>query len=392
MKNLSYPFSTRLWAILGLLASVIAILGLIFSGVNVFLQAYLFSYLFWLELSLGSLAIVMLAYLTNGEWGYISRWISLAGAKTLWLMVILFVPIALGITHLYPWTNPTAVAANSALAHKTPYLNTAFFLIRAAFYFAVWIFFAYRLGNMSQQKEIYADSEKLRNFRLSAAIGIIIYFLTMTFAAIDWIMSLTSDWYSTIFGVLIISAQALSAFSLVLLLLTALVKREPLRSLITVRNYQDLGGLLFSCVLLWVYLEFSQILIIWSGDLPVEVTWYVNRITGGWLWVKLLVLLFQSFIPFLFLITERGKKNPRVLAGLSISILLMRLVDNYWMVMPAFSPQQFTLHWLDFVLPIAIGGLWLAVFSWFMNRTTILIPEFKTASKIARSETTSTSQ
>jgi hypothetical protein len=214
----------------------------------------------------------------------------------------------------------------------------------------------------------------------------------MTFAAIDWIMALEPDWYSTIFGVLIISAQALSAFSLVLLFLPSLAKRDPLHSLITTRNYQDLGGLLFSCVLLWIYLAFSQLLIIWSGNLPVETTWYVNRTSGGWLWVKLFVLAFQFLIPFLFLITERAKKNPRLLAGLSLLILLMRLVDNYWNVMPAFSPQQFTVHWLDFVLPLAIGSLWLAVFSWFMNRTSIFIPEKKRTAKAAQSEISTSSQ
>ena len=387
-----FPFTPRLWTILGLLASALAILGLFFSGLTTFLQAYLFSYLFWLELTLGSLGIALLVYLTNGTWGYVSRWISLAGSKTLWLMLILFVPIALGTTHLYPWANPTAVASDPALAHKTPYLNLPFFLIRAAFYFAVWIFFAYRLGNMAQRRETYEDPEKLRSFRSLAAIGIIVYFLTMTFAAIDWVMALEPDWYSTIFGVLIIAAQALSALSLVLLFLPSLARREPLHSLIATRNYQDLGGLLFSCILLWIYLSFSQLLIIWSGNLPVETSWYVNRTSGGWLSVKLFVLAFQFLIPFVFLITANAKKNPRLMAGISLIILLTRLVDNYWTVMPAFYPKQFTIHWLDIVLPLAIGGLWLAVFSWFMNRTSIFIPETKRVTTAPQSEMSSSSQ
>lgn len=392
MNTRDFPFTPRIWITLGLLASVLAIPGLFFNGVNHFLQAYLFSYLFWFELSLGSLGITMLVYLTNGEWGHISRWISLAGAKTLWLMLVLFVPIALGARHLYPWADPAAMALDPALAHKAPYLNYPFFLLRAALYFAVWIFLAYRLGNMAQYQETYANPEKLQGFRLSAAIGIILYFLTMTFAAIDWIMSLEPDWYSTIFGMLVISAQALSSLSLVLLFLPSLAKREPLSSLITTRNYQDLGGLLFSCVLLWVYLVFSQLLIIWSGDLPVEITWYVNRTSGGWLWVKLFVLAFQFLVPFIFLITERAKRNPRLLAGLSLLILSMRLVDNYWMVMPAFSPQQFTVDWLDFVLPLAIGGLWLAAFSWSMKRTSIFIPKTNRLETAAQSELSTSSQ
>ena len=218
MKDPAFPFKSGVWLIIGVLASALAIVGLVFSGYTIFLRAYLFSYLFWLGLSLGCLAIAMLAYLTNGTWGHVSRWILETGAKTLWLMLILFIPIATGLMRLYVWAVPAEVQAQPLLVHKSAYLNVSFFLIRATVYFAVWIFLTQWLSHMARQPETYSNIDKQRNFRASSAVGILIYFLTMTFASIDWIMSLTPEWYSTIFGMLVILGQALSAFSFVLVL------------------------------------------------------------------------------------------------------------------------------------------------------------------------------
>jgi hypothetical protein len=379
MKNPAFPFRSGIWLILGLVASTVAIVGLPFSGSTVFLQAYLFSYMFWLGLTLGCLAIAMIAYLTNSSWGQVSRPILEAGAKTIWLMLILFVPIALGLMRLYVWAVPAEVQAQPLLAHKSPYLNIPFFLIRAAVYFAVWIFLTQRLSHMARQPETYSDPDRQAHFKTWSAIGIIIYFLTMTFASIDWIMSLTPDWYSTIFGLLVILAQALSAFSLVLLFLPRLAKQGPLNGVVSLTNYYDLGSLLLTCVMAWAYMAVSQLLIIWSGNIPEEVMWYFDRSSGGWLEVGIFVVVFQLALPFSLLIWARTKKNTRLLAGLGLLILATRLVDSFWLVAPAFSPRQFTLHWMDLVLPVAIGGLWLAAFAWFITHTPFFIPETKTA-------------
>src|ERR1043166_9685033 len=224
MKNPRFPFQSGLWLVLGLVASALAIVGLIFNGSAVFLRAYLFSYLFWLGITLGCLAIAMISYLTQSSWGYISRWILEAGAKTIWLMLILFVPIAVGLMQLYVWAVPANVQASSLLAHKSPDLNIPFFLLRAAFYFVVWILFAQVLSHMAGQPETYSNPDRQRALRGLSAVGILLYFLTMTFAAIDWIMSLTPDWFSTIYGLLVILGQGLSAFSFILLMLPSLAK------------------------------------------------------------------------------------------------------------------------------------------------------------------------
>ena len=390
MKNPIFPFRSLPWLILGLIASALAIAGLVFNGSAIFLQAYLFSYVFWLGITLGCLSVAMVAYLTNGRWGQISRWVLEAGAKTVWLMLILFIPIALGGMQLYVWAVPENVSASPLLTHKSPYLNVPFFLIRAAFYFAVWILFTRALSRMAGRPETYSDPNRQRLFRGLASVGIIVYFLTMSFAAIDWLMSLTPDWYSTIFGMMVILGQSLSAFSFVLLLLPRLAEYEPLRSAIIVRNYQDLAGLLLTCVMTWAYLAFSQLLIIWSGNLPEEVSWYFDR-TGSWLWVGTLVAALQFALPFLFLLSIRVRQSPSTLAGLGLLILVMRLIDNYWMVAPAFSPRQFSLHWLDIVLPVAIGGLWISAFAWFINHTAFFLPETKMLPTSPQPEPPSTS-
>jgi hypothetical protein len=375
VKNFKFPFQSGLWLILGLIASALAIVGLVFNGPTVFLRAYLFSYLFWLGITLGCLAIVMISYLTQSSWGYISRWILEAGAKTIWLMVILFIPVALGMMQLYGWAVPANVQANPLLAHKSPYLNIPFFLIRAAIYFAVWILFTQMLSHMAAQPDTYSNLEKQRTFRTLSAIGLIVYFLTMSFASIDWMMSLTPDWFSTIFGMLVVLGQALSAFAFVLLVLPRLAESEPLFSVITTRNVQDLGGLLLTVVMTWAYLAFSQLLIIWAGNIPEEVLWYYDRSAGGWLLVGALIAVFQFALPFVLLISTRVRQSSSWLASLGLLILVMRLIDNFWMVMPAFSPRKFSFHWLDVVVPLAIGGLWMATFAWFVRRAPFFIPE-----------------
>jgi hypothetical protein len=249
MNDRRFPFAMRTWLIVGVIATILAVAGLVTGNLARFFQAYLFAYLFWMEISLGCLGVALLVYLTNTSWGHLSRWILEAGAKTLWLMLLLFLPIAAGVFYLYPWTNSAVVSADPLLLHKSPYLNLPFFFIRAGLYFAVWIFFAYRLGRMAQQPETYTNAARFGSLRRLAIIGFILYFLTATFAEFDWTMSLTPDWYSTIFGMLSIIAQGLAAFAFILLLLPRLAQNAPLKELITTGTYQDLDALLLTCVL-----------------------------------------------------------------------------------------------------------------------------------------------
>ena len=353
----------------GIVALMLIAAGAFLSGLSQLLQSYLYAYMFWLGITLGSLAITLLYLMMGGGWGLVIRRVSEAASKTLWLSALLFVPILLGMPYLYPWARPDVVASDPLLQHKSLYLNVPFAIARAVLYFAIWGYLVRGLSRWSQRASQEIDPGDRRRFQRFSAFGLILYFLSMTFASVDWVMSLQPDWLSTIYGMLIVTGQALSGLAFAILLLPVLVQKDQLAEVITPRHYRDLGALLLTSVMLWAYLAFSQYLIIWYGNLPHEVSWYLDRTTGGWEWIGLVILIFQFALPFTFLISLRAKRNPRILTGLAILIVLVRLGEWFWEVVPAFHPSDFTIHWLDLITPVAIGGLWLAAFLWHFERT-----------------------
>ena len=369
----------------GIIGLVVLVLGAFLSGLDQFFQSYLYAYLYWLGITLGSLALALLYGMVGGNWGMVIRQISEAASKTLWLVALLFVPVVFGLRYLYPWARPDLVAADPLLQHKSMYLNIPFTVGRAILYFGVWAFLIWSHVRRSSAPPA-DDPEERRRIQRFSAIGLILYFLTMTFASIDWVMSLQPDWLSSVYGMLIIAGQALSAFAFAIALLPFLVKQEQLAAIITPRHYRDLGALLLTTVMLWAYLGFSQYLIIWYGDLPREVTWYISRTTGGWEWIGLVVILLQFFLPFSILISLRAKQNPRVLAAIASLIIVIRLGDWFWEVAPAFHSQVLRIHWLDIVTPIAIGGLWLAAFFWHLERTPLRLVTASHYSRQSRTE------
>lgn len=353
----------------GIIALLLIAVGALLSGLGQLFQSYLYAYMFWLGITLGSLAIALLYLMVGGGWGLVIRRVSEAASKTLWLSALLFIPLLFGLQYLYPWAKPELVASDPLLQHKSLYLNVPFTIARAVLYFAIWGYLVRGLSYWSHHAAMQADAGDRRRFQRFSAFGIILYFLTMTFASVDWVMSLQPDWLSTIYGMLIVVGQALSGLAFALMLLPLLIEQDRLAEVLTPRHYRDLGALLLTSVMLWAYLAFSQYLIIWYGNLPHEASWYLARTTGGWQWIGLVILLFQFALPFTFLISLRAKRNPRVLTGLAILIILVRLGEWFWEVIPAFHPGNFAIHWLDLVTPVAIGGLWLAAFLWHYERT-----------------------
>ena len=355
--------------IAGAIGLVLAAAGLLLGNVNRFFQAYLVAYLFWSGIGLGCLLIVLLHYVVGGGWGVVIRRIVEAASKTLWLVALSFIPIILGVRYLYPWANPDLVAADPVLQHKSLYLNIPFFIVRAIVFFVLWIGLTWLLTRWAEQPEYFTDPMRRRTFQRLSAIGIILFVLTGTFASVDWVMSLDPAWFSTIFGFLIITGQALSGMAFALVFLPFLVRRSPLLDFVTPGLIRDLGALLLTLVIFWAYISFSQYLIIWFGNIPREVTWYINRSNGGWRWVIILVSAVQFVLPFMALLSLRAKSNLRLLAGLSLAILAMRYVETFWVVMPSFNPERFNIHWVDFAVPLALGGLWIMVFIWHLRRT-----------------------
>jgi hypothetical protein len=337
-------------------------------GSEHFFRSYLLAFLFWTGIAVGCLAIAMLNHVTGGAWGAVMRRPLESGARTLPLMALLFVPIALSLHRLYEWSHAEALARDPLLRHKSAYLNAPFFIGRTLLYFAGWIAFSWLLSRWSLEQDRAFDPQRRRRLQMFSSLGLVVYGLTVTFASIDWVMSLEPHWYSTMYGVLFIVGQALAAFSLMIAVTVLLARREPLSAVVDRDVLHDLGKLLLAFVMLWSYVAFSQFLIIWSGNLPEEVPWYLNRLRGGWGAVGLLLVVFHFLLPFLVLLSRGIKRNARLLGITAALVLVMRFVDLLWLVLPAFSKGKLSIHWMDVALPLGIGGLWIALFLWHLGR------------------------
>ncbi len=339
---------------------VCALVG--FADPTQLLRSYLVAYLFWVGGALGCLALLMIQHVTGGAWGVAIRRLLESGARTLPVMALLFVPIALGLRTLYEWARPELVAHDPLLQHKELYLNVPFFLGRAAFYFLVWTLVVRALWRWSLRQDESFDPKPGERLELLSRGGLVVLGLTMTFAAIDWAMSLEPHWFSTIYGILFMGGSALTAFALVIPIAALLSAHPPLKGLISSDQLSDLGKLMLAFVMLWAYFQFSQFLIIWSGNLPEEITWYLARTRGGWQWLAIAIILFHFALPFVLLLSRRLKQRPASIAFVALLMLLMRFVDVFWLVTPAWDPRHFTVHLLDLAAVVAVGGIWIWLF------------------------------
>jgi hypothetical protein len=319
------------------------------QGGQAWLPSYLFVWLFVLGLSLGSLAWVAVHNLTGGDWGRAVRPFAHAALRLFPVCALLAMPLLFAPAQLLPWMNQTPGAADTALAAGQHwYLNPFFFYLRAIVYFVIWISLARLLREDGDR-----PSPSLQG---ASAIGFVLYALTTTFAAVDWTMSLTPGWHSTVFGLLIGTSQALAALAAAILCANALAPKvdPPLRA-----RFHDLGNLSLALVLVWAYLAFMQFLIIWIEDLPDEITWLLLRSRTSWIGLTWFVAITHFLLPFLLLLSRSAKRTPAMLAGVSAVVLLACLADSFWLVVPIFRPQGFALRWSDLGALLAIGGLWL---------------------------------
>jgi hypothetical protein len=335
-----------------------------FASPAQFLRSYLVAYLFWFGIALGCLAILMIHHIAGGAWGAVIRRVLESGTRTLPLMLVLFLPLALGLGSLYEWARPEAVAHDAVLQHLHLYLNVPFFLARVVFYFAVWLTIAVFLNRWSLQQDGSHDPAITYRMELLSRGGLVAVGLTMSFAAIDWVMSLEPHWHSSIYGFLIIGGQVLAAMAFVIPMAALLAQREPLARVIGAQQFHDLGKLMLAFVMLWAYFSLSQFLIIWSANLPEEIPWYLRRMRGGWQIIGVAIILFHFVLPFLLLLSREVKRSAGTLALVALFVLFIRFVDLFWLVTPAFSPTALRVHWLDVVAPVGVGGVWLWVFVW----------------------------
>jgi hypothetical protein len=331
-----------------------------------FMQSYLIGYMFWLYITLGCLGLLMVQHLSGGAWGIVSRRVFEAAVRTLPVLAILFIPIAMNLPALFVWARPEALN-DPGIQTKAAYLNQTFFLARAAAYFVIWIGLGFTLAGWSAKQDVDAPvipGPEDRKFRVLSGPGLVLYMITITFMSVDWMMSLDPHWTSTIFGVLFVGGAGLSALAFAVVILASLSQAKPMSELMVPDRFHDLGKLMYAFVLLWAYFSVSQLIIVWSGNLPEEIPFYLRRFQGTWGKVSWIVLIGHFVVPFAFLLSRRLKRNARLAARVALFILAMRAVEIAWMIAPMVRHGEHAAgpNWVDFAAVPGLGLVWLLVF------------------------------
>ncbi|MFZ0311936.1 MAG: hypothetical protein WAL85_04430 [Candidatus Korobacteraceae bacterium] len=355
----------------GIIGVVLCVVGAV-TSLDQFLRGYLIAYMFWLGLSLGCLGLLMVQFLSGGFWGLSIRRVLEASSKCLPLMFVLFLPILFGRNHLYQWMNDPSLTE-----HNSWYLHTGGFggwYARWIIYFVIWIGLAYVLNKRGDALDSPPDRGALPHFQGLSGLGLVLYSLTISFAAVDWVMSLDPHWGSTIYGLIFLAGQGLSALAFSVIMLTLLTRYSPYREIIKPTQFHDLGKLMLAFVMLFAYFSFSQWLIIWAGNLPEEIGWYLNRIRGGWGVVALIIILFHFALPFALLLSRERKRAGRRLIGIAVFLMFMRVVDIYWYVVPNFAHERghFYLSIWYVLVPLGVGGVWLTYFFYNFRQRPLL--------------------
>jgi hypothetical protein len=356
------PGMKQFGMIAGVLGVVLTVAGYFVSGLDRFFQAYLVAYTFWMGVVLGSLALLMVQHLSGGVWGLVLRRPFEAAVRTIPFMAALFVPITFGMHSLYEWSHEGITATDPIIAAKALYLNTTFFLARQVIYFIVWGTLGFLLTRWSAEHDRTGDPRLLKKMETLSGGGIVAYFITVTFAMVDWTMSVNPHWFSTIWGMLYIGGQGLSAFAFGICVLVMLAHTAPMNRVLTSHHFHDLGKLLFAFLMLWAYLSFSQFLIIWSANIPEEIPHYLNRWQNTWKFLSIFIVVGHFMVPYALLLSRDLKRNYGKLRIIATWLLLARVAEYYWHIMPELHRDGFTMTLLDVALPLAIGGIFISLF------------------------------
>ena len=356
---------------IGVLGLAISIVGFVTDRPQ-FYRSWLPSYLFWFSIVAGALAVLMLQYVTGGEWGLMIRRPLGAAARTMWIMLILFVPVALGFKETYPWANPAWPDFHEIQELKGFYLNPKFFFIRVLIYFAFFLIWAWRIRALSLEfyrtRSPYTELSR----RKWAASGIVFVVLVMTFVSIDWMMSTEPKWYSTMYGITFTVGCGLSAFAFVTFFLSRLAHTEAMAEVLRPQHLRDLGNLLLAFVMFYAYTSFSEYLLIWYANLHEEIPHYLMRQHGAWGVIAGALILFHFFLPFFMLLMRSIKDRPQTIAVVTVIIIVMRYVAIYWLTAPSWYGEHFVYSWMDLASLIGIGGIWLWAFIGQLKGQTII--------------------
>jgi hypothetical protein len=364
-----------------LASALIGVLGLLLLVVfgrgdpTSFFRAYLLGYTFWLGLGIGSLGVALIQFLTGGRWGLATRRVFEAGAATVPLLAVLFLPILLGIPVLYPWARPDVVSASPVIQHKLLYLNPPFFSVRSLVYLVCWIVLVLMLRRLSRLDDRTDDPRVLRRLQRFSIVGALVLGLTVSFAAIDWLMSLEPEWYSTMYPPLVVMSGLLLALAFAIVVVTWLTPAPAFADIMSPQLLNDLGSLLLAFLMLLTYLSYFQYMLIWAGNLSDEIPWYLARVDGGWRPLALVLVVVGFMLPFCLLLFRPLKRRRGTLAAIAGLVCVTQVVHVYWLVAPPFEPAGPAPTWLDLLALAGFGGLSLAVFAWQLAARP-LVPAF----------------
>lgn len=370
--------------IVGLVAIGISVAAIAMGNGDEFYRGYLLGYLLVLGLSLGSMGLLFVHHLVGGAWGFVIQRQLEAATRVLPFLAVAFLPILLHVLTsehpIYHWAEPHAAEHDHLLAHKAPYLNHMGFAIRAGVYFVVWATLIFFLNRFSKKLDVSGDGTIANSLGKMAGPGIVLYMLTMTFAAFDWAMSLDPHWFSTIYGVIFIVGQVLSAMAFMILAVSFTRHDSEFGHAITTDRLHDLAKLMFAFTCLWAYVQLSQFLIIWYGNMPEETIFYHLRLQGGWQYVTVSLVFCQFVFPFAMLLSRWPKRSMKWAPRIAAFILAVRLLDLYVYVMPHAEKSEsgdmiashLHMHWVHFTAPIGLFALWVVVFIWNLGKRPLL--------------------
>jgi hypothetical protein len=354
--------------VIGLVVTV----ALGFTNWQQFFRSYLVAFVYWMVFAMGCLAILQLHHMTGGRWGLPIRRILEAGTRTIPMMTLLFVPVVFGMSRLYPWMQPDSLGDDPAGNFRRLYLSPHFFVVRAVIYFAIWNLLAGLQNKWSAEQDRTGDLALKDRMSSLAAPGTILWALSWSWAMIDWVMTLEPTWYSSIYGMVFMVIACLGALSFSVIMLRMLNDYEPLRDSYDPYRLNDIGNLMLTFTLLWTYMSFAQFLIIWSGNLKQEIPWYMTRAFGRWAVIAAGLLVFHFFVPFFILLQRRVKRRLERLSVLAAWMMIITLVDVYWLVVPSFEKAGPQIHLVDIFALVGIGGVWVATYMGQLKKMPLL--------------------
>ena len=347
--------------IAGIVGLALFVIGLLIEPRQA-LTSYVFAYATVFTIVLGALMQLLMSHVTGARWFTVMRRVALGISGAMPAVVVLALPLLVGVAVIYSWTSPAALPHDLRLVvdRKTAWLNVPFFVVRGVVYLAVWVAVdavvrRWSLGMDRLDGTTTANAG--RRMRRLSALGLVVVGLTMTFASFDWLMSLDPTWYSTVYGVYVFAGGFLAALGLIAMIARSASRPgAPLDGAVTPEHFGALGKLQLTFVIFWAYIAFSQFLIIWIGDIPLDSSWYVTRGAGSWGTLALIVVVGQFAIPFLVLLPRGTKRRPGLMWSLGILLLVMHVLDVYWLVLPSLHPSGIAFSWLDIAALLMVGG------------------------------------